>query len=263
MDEINLRRFDMKRIQKDSVVVFVAPRRSGKSFLIRDLLAHHQTIPMGVVVSKTDKMAHYYDKFIPPAFIYEEYEPEILDKVFDRQKKAIDQGWNNPYCFVIFDDTLSDADSWKKDKRIKEIFYNGRHYKLLFLLTMQTPLGIPPGMRSNIDFTFILRAPNMKMRKDLYENYCGMFPSREIFDKVLDACTEDYGCLVVDNTTKSNKLEDQVFYYKASEHDDFRMCSQAIWDSTRASEKSKSTQEGTSYNLKSKNKKLTIRKIKK
>lgn len=261
MEEINLKKFDMKKLAKDSVVCFVAPRRSGKSFLIKDLLYHHQSLPMGFVISKTDKLAHYYDQFIPPSFIYDKYEPLLLDKIFTRQKKALDEEWKNPYCFVIFDDTLSDADTWKRDERIKEIFYNGRHYKILFLLTMQAPLGIPPGMRSNIDYTFILRTPNANMRKSLYENYCGMFETREIFEKVLDACTEDYGCLVVDNTTKSNKLEDQVFFYKASEHEDFRLCSSAIWDiPTR---KQHNVENSRSYNLKTKNKKLTIRKLQK
>ena len=34
---------------------------------------------------------------------------------------------------------------------------NGRHYKILFILTMQYALGIPPNLRTNIDYVFILR----------------------------------------------------------------------------------------------------------
>jgi hypothetical protein len=224
MEEVNLRRFDMKKqLKKDSVVCFVAPRRSGKSFLIKDLLYHHKTLPVGVVVSKREWLVHYYDQFISPELIYESYDPRIIDGIFARQKKAIDEKWSNPYCFVVFDDTLCDSDSWRRDERIKELFYSGRHYKILFLLAIRNPLDITPGMRANIDFTFILGTPNMKIRKRLYENCCGMFPSREIFDKVLDAYTEDYGCLVIDNTTNSSNLEDQVFYYKAESHENFRM----------------------------------------
>ena len=51
-----------------------------------------------------------------------------------------------------------------------------------------------------------------------------MFPSFEIFAQVtMDACTEDYHCLVVNNNAKSNKLEDQVFWYKAEGHPDFKI----------------------------------------
>jgi hypothetical protein len=199
------------------------------SFLIRDLMYHHQNIPAGMVVSKTDKLTHYYEQFIPPILIHEEYSPQILDKLFDRQKKALKEEWPNPHAFLIFDDTISDANVWKRDTRIKEIFFNGRHYKILFLLTMQDPKAITPGLRANIDFSFILRTPNQTTRRTLYENYCGMFPSYEIFEKVLDSCTEDYGCLVIDNTSRSNKLEDQVFFYKASDHEPFKICSNAYW----------------------------------
>lgn len=254
-----IKKFDMSWIKEDSVCCFIAPRRQGKSVLIKDLLYHHQSMPAGIVISKTDNMCHYYDKFIPPVLIHDKYKPEIIDKLFERQKKAIKEKWKNPNCFLIFDDTLSDAAIWKKDERINEIFYNGRHYKLLFLLTMQTPMGIPPGLRGNIDYTFILRNTNNKNRKDLYDNYAGMFSSRETFELVLDSCTEDYSCLVINNTTRSNKIEDQVFYYKAKvwPDDEFRLCSDKLWSMEKKESNVPADSKKKSYNLKS-NKKFTI-----
>jgi hypothetical protein len=230
------------------------------SFLIRDLLYYQQSLPAGLVVSKTDKLTHYYEQFIPPVLIHDEYSPELIDKLFDRQKKAIEEDWSNPHVFLIFDDTLSDAGTWKKDPRIKEIFFNGRHYKILFLLTMQSPMAITPDLRGNIDFTFILRTPNQKNRKDIYDNYCGMFPSREIFEKVLDACTEDYGCLVVDNTSRSNKLEDQVFYYKASDHEPFKLCPKQFWQQKKPVPKRDENTKESKFILKKKNAKFVVRK---
>jgi hypothetical protein len=32
-------------------------------------------------------------------------------------------------------------------------------------------------------------------------------------------CTENYECLVIDNTRKSDKIEDCVYFYKATYHD--------------------------------------------
>ena len=49
----------------------------------------------------------------------------------------------NPNAFLILDDCLYDA-SWAKDKNIKTCFMNGRHWHILFIITMQYPLGIPP-----------------------------------------------------------------------------------------------------------------------
>ena len=53
--------------------------------------------------------------------------------------------------------------------------YDGRHYKMLFLLTMQYALGVPPNLRTNIDYVFS-RENYVSNRKRLYEHYAGMFP---------------------------------------------------------------------------------------
>lgn len=256
MESLSLRKFDITRIKSTHICCFIAKRNSGKSFLIKDLMYYKRDMPAGLVISRTDSLTHFYDTFIPPVLVHTEYKGELIDKLFERQKKALQEMWDKPEAFLIFDDTLSEADNWKKDNRIKEIFYNGRHYKIMFLLTMQEPMGIPPGLRGNIDFTFILRTPNQKHRKDLYENYCGMFPTREIFEKVLDASTEDFGCLVIDNTTTSNKIEDQVFHYKASSHEPYKMCSSSFWK--HEVKQNKNTKE---FKLKSKGKAFTFKKV--
>jgi hypothetical protein len=77
---------------------------------------------------------------------------------------------------------------------------------------------------------FILREPLIKNRKILYENYVGMFPTFESFCQVLDQCTENYECLVVVQSAKTNTLQDMVFWYKANEHKAFRLCSPHWWE---------------------------------
>ena len=106
---------------------------------------------------------------------------------------------------------------------------NGRHYTIMFINTMQYALGIPPSLRTNIDYVFILRENYVSNRKRLYEHYAGMFPTFEVFCQVMDQCTENYECLVIHNNAKSNKLEDQVYWYKASSHNDFRIGADEFW----------------------------------
>jgi hypothetical protein len=45
----------------------------------------------------------------------------------------------------------------------------------------------------------------------------------------MDQCTEDYNCLVIDNTTKSNKLEEQIYWYKADETPEFTLGAPKFW----------------------------------
>jgi hypothetical protein len=45
----------------------------------------------------------------------------------------------------------------------------------------------------------------------------------------MDQCTENYECLVINNNAKSNKLTDQVFWYKAEPREDFKIGGDAYW----------------------------------
>lgn len=222
--KLKLKQFDMSEITSDKIVMMVGKRGRGKSSLIRDLLYYHQDLPIGVVISPTETLNRFYTGVVPKQFIHDECTPELIEKVIIRQRKIIQRmhkeklecGHSNidPRAFLILDDCLYD-DKWTRDKRMRSIFMNGRHMALLVLITSQYPLGIPPNLRTNVDYTFILQENNLSNRKRLYENYAGIFPTFEIFCSVLDQSTTNYECLVINNNSLSNKLEDQVFWYKA------------------------------------------------
>jgi hypothetical protein len=235
---LNLRKFDMSSIADDKVVVLIGKRDTGKSFLCKDLLYYHKEIPVGTVISATESANCFYGNMVPPLFIHDEYNEEIVARLLTRQKKAVEkqneetkefgQSKVDPRAFLILDDCLYDA-SWTKSKHVRSIFMNGRHYKMMFIVTMQYALGIPPNLRTNIDYVFILRENIVSNRKRIYESYAGMFPTFEIFCQVMDQCTENFECLVIYNNAKSNNLEDQVFWYKAESHDNFRIGAPAFW----------------------------------
>ncbi len=232
--KLQLRKFDMSSIASDKVVVMVGKRNTGKSFLCRDLLYYHQKIPVGTVISATECANAFYSSMVPPLFIHNEYNEGIIEKVLTRQAKLLQKTKQpgghriNPNAFLILDDCLYD-NSWTKSKFVRSLFMNGRHYKIFFIITMQYALGIPPNLRTNIDYTFILRENIIQNRKRLYDCYAGMFPNFETFCNVMDQCTENHECLVINNNAKSNKLEDQVFWYKARSHADFKLGSPEIW----------------------------------
>lgn len=268
---ISIKKFDMTSVDFNRKCIFIGKTGTGKSILVKDLLYNFRwggdpkkQIPIGQVISTTESASPYYKKFIPPIVIHSEYDQEKTRKIVKRQKKIVKEyGEENPNAatFLLLDDCLHNVKKITGDKSIQDIFYNGRHYALLFILTMQYPLGIPPSLRTNIDYTFILREPIHKNRKILYENYAGMFKSFDNFCTALDQLTDDYGCMVINNRTKSNKLEDQVFYYKAKVHENnFKMCSPQLWDYSNKNYKSDDDNSSEDEQPKGK-KKIIIKKI--
>jgi hypothetical protein len=236
---LRLRKFNIKDIKDDKVVVLIGKRDTGKSFLCRDILYHHQHIPVGTVISGTEAANSFYGKLLPSLFIHEEYSPPIIERVLKRQKMCIQQinkdketmgkSVLDPRAFLILDDCLYDQ-TWVRDPNIRSLFMNGRHFKILFMITMQFALGIPPNLRTNIDYVFILRENIISNRKRIYDHYAGMFSTFDEFCQVMDACTEDFECLVINNNAKSNKITDQVFWYKADSHPDFRIGAPEFWE---------------------------------
>jgi hypothetical protein len=242
---LELKKFDMKSISfkpnenKGPVVVLIGKRDTGKSFLVRDLLFYQQEIPIGTVISGTEEGNGFYAKMVPKLFVHNEYNTAIIENILKRQRTVLKQikkemetykrSTIDPRAFVILDDCLYDA-TWTRDKMMRLLFMNGRHWKVMLVITMQYPLGIPPTLRTNIDYVFILRENYIANRRRIYENYAGMFPTFESFCQVMDQCTENYECLVINNNSKSNKLHDQVFWYKADSHGEFRLGSKEFWE---------------------------------
>ena len=239
MPRVEPSKFDMKSIAEDKVVVLIGKRETGKSFLVRDLLYYHQDLPIGTVISGTEGANQFYSKIFPSLFIHGEYTPALISNYMKRQKMVVNMMQKetqqygatqiDPRAVIILDDCLYDQ-TWTRDTNVRSLFMNGRHYKSLFIITMQYALGIPPNLRTNIDYVFILRENYVSNRKRLYEHYAGMFPTFDSFCQVMDQCTENYECLVIHNNAKSNKLEDQVFWYKADEHDNFVIGAPEFWE---------------------------------
>ena len=242
---LELKKFDMRTItfkpdeNKGPVIVLIGRRDTGKTYLVRDLLYHHQDIPIGTVISGTEAGNGFYAAHVPKLFIHEEYSSALIENILRRQKTVLKQmkkemetykrSTIDPRTFVILDDCLYD-NSWSRDKLMRLLFMNGRHWKVMLIITMQYPLGIPPTLRTNIDYVFILREPYATNRKRIWENFASMFPTLESFCSVMDQTTENYECLVINNNAKSNKLQDQIFWYKAENRPTFRLGSKEFWE---------------------------------
>jgi hypothetical protein len=275
---LELKKFDIKTISfrpdenKGPVIVLIGRRDTGKSYLVRDLLYYHQDIPIGTVISGTEAGNGFYAEHVPKLFIHDEYNTAIIENILKRQKTVLKQIKKeievykksniDPRAFVILDDCLYDG-SWTKDKMMRLLFMNGRHWKIMLVITMQYPLGIPPNLRTNIDYVFILREPYIANRRRIYENYAGMFPTFESFCQVMDQCTENFECLVINNNAKSNKLQDQIFWYKADHHKAFKLGSKEFWEISKNLD-SDNEEEMYDPNIRDKKKgpKINVRKTK-
>lgn len=223
-DTIPINEFKLDDMVINPSICMIAKRGSGKSWVCRDILNHFSDIPGGVIIAPTDRMNCFYGKFFPNTYINYKFKSETINKLLCRQdeiiektKKKYKEGKRcDPRAFLLMDDCLSSKGKWAKDETILKLLFDGRHYQIMYILTMQFPLGIQPELRGNFDYVFLLADDNYNNQKRIYDHYAGMFPSFNAFRQVFVDLTSDYGCMVIVNRGARNNISDKIFWYKAN-----------------------------------------------
>lgn len=215
--------------QGGSKIVIIGKPGTGKTTLITRILYEKRNIfPSAFVMSGTEDSNGHYGKIIPSTFVHNKYEERKVEDFVTRQKIS-KKHLVNPWSVLLLDDCTDDPKIFNKPI-FQGLYKNGRHWKMLFILSLQYCMDIKPVIRTNIDGVFILRETNLRNRRSLYENYAGIIPDFQTFCDIMDQITDNYTALYIHNATTSNRIEDILFYYKAKPvPDTFKFGSKDFW----------------------------------
>lgn len=238
MFNLNLRKFQPKEMEKRRInpnqgpptILVIGSRGTGKTFLLADLMYYFRRIPAGMIMTGSEASAEKFSEFFPKSFIFDEIDIAKIENVVNTQRKLRRKNTKGDYSsLLLFDDCGYDKSTTRK-KIIKGVFMNGRNWKVLLIMTIQYCKDIPPDLRSNADYIFILREPVIETRRKIWKEYAGIIPTFDAFSEAMNVCTEDRGALVIDKTTTSNKIEDNIFWYRARNPPrKFRVGSDELW----------------------------------
>lgn len=255
--EYDIKLFNINTMDRTRSCIFIGGSGTGKSHLVTSILYHNRDLPAGIVMSGTEEGDPYWSNFVPDLFIYSSWEPDKLEEMIDiqkRKKKAIDLITREiTYCtrngraddaarltirrdreiramrkFCIIDDLMFNG-SITRTETLRKLFMNGRHWNIFVLLTVQYCMSLDIALRGSAGYVFVCREPIISYRRKIYESFLGMLPSFTIFERVMDACTQNYECLVLDRTSRSTDPEKALFWFKAAPSYTFRIGSDRLW----------------------------------
>jgi len=228
--------FNADRLKPDSTVVLFGKRREGKSFLARNILYCMRAIfTRGLIFSHT-KFNMFWQNHVPERFIHAEYNPYVLQLFLDQQKELA-RRWAmgeqiNPWAFVIMDDILEPR--LRFDPVLKQLFTEGRHFKIFVLVTTQYVKGLPPTVRSNVDLAVTFRQAQLMSKEAIAEEYMSKIPKDEGM-RLIDAYCKKYKdnsgqFLVVDTDDRlANSINDMFCIGKAIDPGPFLLGSVEWW----------------------------------
>ncbi|AAR26836.1 FirrV-1-A12 [Feldmannia irregularis virus a] len=242
MDErtIKLSAFNAKAAcSKHFNAVVIGKKHTGKSTLIKDILynVHKQKVPRICVFSGTEESNGFYREFIPDLFIFDDsMVEEKLTQIVESQKKIGMQkqlgecGDDVDSRIVVVLDDVGYKKNTLKCEILRQIFMNGRHHQISLIVACQYCMDLAIDLRTNADYVFVLKQNNMNSIKNLHETYFGSFEKKKDFQTVLEACTADYQCLVLDNTKPSTNTTDVCFWYKAKYGKEYKFGCPLLWE---------------------------------
>jgi hypothetical protein len=198
-------------------ILILGKSGTGKSTLIENILYNKKkVIPELMVYSGTEDLNHFYEKIISKIFIEYELNEKSIDNYLEHQKVKIDVlPDENTWSALVIDDLTTDPSFFKKEV-IQRILKLGRHYKMMFLLVMHYCMDIPISIRNQFDGVFIMREPNAKYRRKIWEQLAGVIPTFNLFNEFMNQLTDDYSCIYIDIINQSNDFQDSVYYYKST-----------------------------------------------
>ena len=222
---VSLNELDLKKFTGFPTIVIIAKRGSGKSWITRDILYRYRHTPAGIIIAPTDNNNPFYSTFFKDIYIHYEFKPDILKKAIFRQTIMIEKSVNkekigkkvDPSIILIMDDCLAESKQWKNSDEMRIILMNGRHYRIIFVLTMQEPMGVPPAFRGNFDYVFLLTVNSFNEKKKIYDNYASIFRTLPEFEQAFDKCTDNFGAMVINNKAVGKNISDKVFWFKAKD----------------------------------------------
>lgn len=223
-----VKKFEPKGIGEARILFLIGRRNTGKSVLMRDLLYQMPRPDYVLAMAPTEDSIDMFRTFLPEACIFNFFSQEKLDALVQLQKRLVASG-KKRHILLLLDDCLYQKGVLKSTS-MRHIFFNGRHDNISLVCAAQYLMDIESSLRNNIDYLFALRENILVNRKKLFTYYFGQFSKFDDFEKVFSACTNDYRCIVLDNTVSSTDANDSIRWYRArTDVPPFQLCRPVHW----------------------------------
>lgn len=193
----------------------VGRRGTGKSTLLEDVLYHLKgDVDFAIAMSPTEESLSMFRQHMPESWLYPGYTATKVEEMISMQKTLARQNKHRSLLLAL-DDCLYEK-SILRSTSMRELFMNGRHLRICFIFACQYLVDVDPSLRTQIDYVIALRETIYSNKQKLHRFFFGIVPNFQDFCKIIDRVTDNYGALVLDATSTTTKLDECLYWYRAS-----------------------------------------------
>ena len=213
--QCKIKKWDPSATKPGRIFLIVGRRGSGKSVLLRELMRiNKDKVDFAMAFCPTLESRKMLLEHLPEGCVFDRLVQSKIDDLVTMGSKLTADG-KKRRILLILDDVLYDKQAFKS-KAIRELFYNGRHFHIQLIILSQFLMDIEPSLRANVDYCICFKDNIISNKMRLWKYMFGLLSSLEDFISVMDRCTQNYECLVLDNTGASSAISDSLFWYKAN-----------------------------------------------
>lgn len=257
-DVFSLGKLNPETLRDSCLVCLVAQKGCGKTTLLKNLLYTKRHLPGGACFTASGESNSEYEGIFPKMFMYNTCDLAQIEEIYryqttknNKYKRKLskekkhdmvlrgqkvsdlpkeERYTKDPTVIMVLEDMLSDKKLFNK-KIVRDLAMNGRHQNIFALLTCQYIKDLPPSIRSNIDYWFIFKEDNDKVRHELYDMFAKVhLKTYSMFTEVMDQATADHRVLFIDARESSPDPHKKFKWFRADHLlPDFRVGCDRYW----------------------------------
>lgn len=192
MTEVQVALFDVNKLKnkkRGQNILIIGKGKSGKTTLVNNLISQIETSSSNTKV------------------FTENFDDQVLQELMATYVNNVRAG-NQQKLTIVFDNINNIT-----DRNIAKLtLMNSRRLGITCIITANQII-VKEELKPLIDYVFIFGESDTKKLEEIYENYLYMVPYN-LYEPIFTSCTTNYSAVVVDNTVKTNIIQDQVFWYR-------------------------------------------------
>ena len=235
-----IQKWDPTSMDDHPRILLIGRSGSGKSTALRDALSYlSDRTDLFLLFSPTTESINEFRKIAPPSCVHPGgLNLELVSEAL-RLNRELAERKKQREIMIVADDVSYDKQLLKSPV-MRDIAMNGRPAKCGLAMTLQYCMDLGPDLRTQFSY-IICCADNIHAnRKRIWNYFAGVVPTYREFDAIMQSCTQDHSCLVIDNSNPSASVQNSIFHWKARLHPPpYKLCKPVFWklDSKRPSSK--------------------------